>query len=151
MTKFFVSLVLCSLLSAQQKHSVSELAWFTGQWEFIKGDSRITEVWLPPSGNTMMGTSKTVSGEKTTEYEFVIIERDSVGDIMYHAHPSGQFGASFRLVKLENKAALFENLHHDFPQRIGYVKMTDDSLFAYIEGTIMGKYRRMEFPYKKKQ
>jgi len=43
---------------------------------------------------------------------------------------------------------VFENLQHDFPQRVGY-KRDGDALLAWIEGPRNGQTRRIEFPYRK--
>jgi hypothetical protein len=55
-----------------------------------------------------------------------------------------------RLVRLSpalDTLVLFENAAHDFPQRIGYRRLGNDSLVAWIEGTRQGRTRRVEFPY----
>ena len=41
---------------------------------------------------------------------------------------------------------MFANAAHDFPQRIGY-RRRGDRLDAWIEGTVDGRARRVEFPY----
>lgn len=67
------------------------------------------------------------------------------------ARPSGQPEASFKLVKAENKEIVFENLQHDFPQRIIYRLQPDGSLFARIEGTSRGKARGSDYRMKRAQ
>jgi hypothetical protein len=62
------------------------------------------------------------------------------------AIPSGQRETAFRLVALEGQFAAFENLGHDFPQRIEYQR-DGDRLTAAIEGPRHGATRRIEFPY----
>jgi hypothetical protein len=52
----------------------------------------------------------------------------------------------FTLVDIEEQA-VFENINHDYPQRIIYKKMLDDSLFARIEGTVDGVDNFEEFRY----
>ena len=139
------------ILSAQTKQSVSDLNWLAGRWEMNKGERTTEEYWLPESGNTMLGIGRTVKNKKITEYEFVVLEQDSSGDIYYRAKPSGQSGASFKLVTLENKRAVFENLSHDFPQRIIYHRISEDSLVARVEGGAGVKARGIVFPYGKKR
>jgi len=41
---------------------------------------------------------------------------------------------------------VFENPEHDFPQRIGYER-DGDGMRAWIEGTLDGRSRRVEFAY----
>lgn len=144
----FVLLISVTVF-AQQKNSVADLSWLTGHWELVKGERRTDEVWLAPAGNMMFAVSRTIRGEKPIEHEFIVIDQDSVGDIYYRAQPSRQQGTSFRLTSVQPNAAVFENLQHDFPQRIIYRKISDDSLIARIEGTRNGTLRGVEFPYKK--
>jgi len=42
---------------------------------------------------------------------------------------------------------VFENLKHDFPQRIGYERTSVDRLEAWIEGPQNGQTRRLAFSY----
>jgi hypothetical protein len=149
-----MKLILCllSVISfsiSQQRFTVADLAWLTGHWEMIKGERRTEEVWLAPAGNKMFSISRTVKGGKAIEHEFITIDQDSAGVIYFHAKPSGQEGGSFPLVSLQDQMVIFENPAHDFPQRIIYRKISEDSLIGRIEGTINGKQRGIDFPYRK--
>ena len=128
--------------------TVASLAWLTGTWSFERNGRVVTERWAAPAGGVMLGTSHTVAQEKTIEYEFVVIRADERGDIFYVAKPSGQREASFKLVRLAAREAVFENPEHDFPQRISYVLKEDGMLLASIDGAKNGKSRRVEFPYR---
>jgi hypothetical protein len=44
---------------------------------------------------------------------------------------------------------VFENQEHDFPQRISYMRLGDDSILAVISGIRNGKERKQEFPLKR--
>ncbi len=96
----------------------------------------------------MLGMSRTVANGKTVAFEFIQI-REQDGDIFYIAKPSGQEEASFKLVKYENKEAVFENPQHDFPQRIIYRLEKDGTLAAAVAGTSKGKFKKIEFPMKR--
>jgi hypothetical protein len=39
---------------------------------------------------------------------------------------------------------VFENPQHDFPQKIGYQRVSPDALLAWIEGTDKRETRRIE-------
>ena len=97
----------------------------------------------------MLGMARTVVNGKLREYEFTQIRQDQDGAVDYVARPSGQAEASFRLVRLQNKEAVFENLEHDFPQRIIYRLQSDNSLFARVEGTLKGQTRGIDYSYKR--
>ncbi len=130
-------------------YSLDSLGWMAGCWEGAFANGRtVSEQWMKPSGNLMMGMSRTVKNGMTVAHEFIRLEQASDGKILYIARPSNQSEATFSLVLLEGRRAVFENLQHDFPQRI-YERITEDSLVARIEGTLNGKERKSDFPYQK--
>lgn len=130
---------------------VERLAWMAGEWGFERNGRSVTEIWMPPAGGTMLGMSRTVSGDKTVEYEFLLLRVENSGDIAYVAKPSRQAETSFQLVRASETEAVFENLEHDFPQRILYILQPDGSLLAAIEGERNGETRRIEFPYQRRR
>jgi hypothetical protein len=107
------------------------------------------EQWMKPSGGMMLGMSRTVASGKTVEYEFIRLHEEENGDIFYTAHPLGQKEASFKLVRLENQEAVFENPDHDFPKRIIYRLGDAGLLNARIEGKRDGKERGVDFPMRR--
>ena len=123
-------LLLCSA-SAQERQSLAGLDWLAGCWQMNLKGRVVDEQWMKSNGNMMMGMSRTVKEGKTLEYEFIRIVQNA-DSIYYVAKPSGQEGASFRLMKLETNTIVFENRAHDFPQRIIYHRVSQDSLIARI-------------------
>jgi hypothetical protein len=55
----------------------------------------------------------------------------------------------FHSITITENSIVFENLAHDFPQRVGYQLVGPDSLMAWIEGPRNGKMKRIEFPYQR--
>ena len=127
--------------------SIDDVAWLTGCWEYSSGSRTVEEHWLAPRGKTMMNAGRTVQGDKLVEFETVII-REQDGRLAYEAHPSGQQSAIFLSQRVGDREVVFENLQHDFPQRVGY-KRDGDSLLGWIEGPRNGQTRRIEFPYRR--
>ena len=144
-----VSLTTVSNAAQTKKPTLDDLAWLAGCWESNRNGREINEQWMKPSGRTMLGMGRTVANGKTVEYEFVQIRAEQDGEIYYVAKPSGQTEASFKLIKLQNREAVFENLEHDFPQRIIYRLEPDGSLFARVEGMSKGKLRGIDYPMKR--
>lgn len=129
---------------------VDQLAWLAGQWRQEKAGRVIDEQWMTPAGGMMMGMARTVAKGKVVEYEFVQIREGPGGDLYYVARPSGQAEAAFRLKTIDDKAVVFENKEHDFPQLIGYILQPDGSLLAFIEGPKPdGTTKRIEYPYRR--
>ena len=44
---------------------------------------------------------------------------------------------------------VFENAAHDFPQRVGYESTGADQLLKWVEGSVNGRERRIEFAYRR--
>jgi len=130
------------------KPSLNDLSWLAGCWEANRNGRELTEQWMKPAGQTMLGMGRTVANGKTVEFEFLqIVEREDA--VYYVARPSGQPEASFKAIKLAKQEVIFENPEHDFPQRIIYRLQTDGALFARIEGTANGKARGFEYPMQR--
>ena len=127
--------------------TVKDVAWIAGCWGSTRNGRHIAEHWMPPEGGTMMGVSRTTAGEKTTEWEFLIIRQGPKG-LDYVAKPSGQPEGTFTATQATATEVVFENPAHDFPKRIGY-KRDGDSLTAWIEGPMNGQNRRIDFPHRK--
>jgi len=102
---------------------------------------------MAPRGNSMLGISRTVHGDDLVAYELVVV-REQGDQLVYQAHPSGQPSAEFVSRTVTEESIVFENLQHDFPQRIGYERQ-GTALLAWIEGTQEGEMRRVEFPYRR--
>ena len=127
---------------------IGRLAWLAGCWSRTRPQGQIEEHWMAPAGGSMVGMSRTVSGGKTVEYEFMrIAEVD--GRLSYVASPSGQATASFPVKSIEDGVVVFENPAHDFPQRIIYRRQQDGAITARIEGTLNGKASGRDFPYQR--
>ena len=145
------SLLLMALVFVPQASTpatgIDDVAWLTGCWEYSSGSRTVEEHWLAPRGKTMMNAGRTVQGDKLVEFETVII-REQDGRLVYEAHPSGQPSAAFPSLRIGDREVVFQNLQHDFPQRVGY-KRDGDSLLAWIEGPRNGQTRRIEFPYRR--
>jgi len=140
--------VVTASTQTPQTHSLSDLLWLSGDWQTPAGGRvQIEEHWTQPAGGSMMGMSRTVSGEKTVEFEYLRIEQRADG-IYYVAHPKARCpGTDFKLTRVSPIEAVFENPEHDFPKRIIYRKSADDALTASIdagEGT-----KTMSFGYRR--
>jgi hypothetical protein len=55
--------------------------------------------------------------------------------------------ATFTAREATDSTVIFRNPDHDYPQEVGYRRAGADSLIAWVDGTLNGKARRMEFRY----
>lgn len=126
---------------------IDRFAWVAGCWTSDRGAAMIEEHWMAARGGSMLGMSRTIKDGRLVEYELVIVRTDGAR-LAYEAHPSGQSVATFLETPAPDaKQVVFENPGHDFPQRIGYRSVQPDSAVAWIEGTLNGKTKRIDFPY----
>ncbi|MYM73130.1 hypothetical protein GTP56_13120 [Duganella sp. FT134W] len=125
---------------------IDQLLWLAGCWSADGGEPGSVEQWTAPAGDSMMGMSRTLKGGKVANYEFMRITTANDGAVIFHAQPSGQDGASFTATTLTATEVVFENLGHDFPQRVIYRFEAPSRLRASIEGTIKGAVKRIDFP-----
>ena len=144
--------VLCGSMTIHaQSATVESLSWMAGCWELSVPQRQMTiaEHWMKPAGGTLIGMSRTIRGGKTTGFEFIRIVTTEAG-IDYIAKPSSSKDeTAFKLVRSSATEAVFENLAHDFPQRIIYKNQPPDGLFARIEANQNGKLNGMDIPMKR--
>jgi len=138
---------------------LSALAWLAGSWGSDDGKTQTEEHWIAPKGGSMLGLHRDVRGDRTVSFEFLRIEAKPEGTV-YIAMPQGGPATSFKLVERRGassdrlpepggqKRAVFENLEHDFPQRVLYWLSEDGALHARIEGVQGGKTESEEWTWR---
>jgi hypothetical protein len=131
---------------------LAPLAWLAGCWRGSVNQRDFREHWMPLRGNLMLGTSHTVNGAVTQDWEFLRLEVRA-GGIDYIAAPSGQKETAFRYAgetKDEADAIFtFANPAHDFPQRILYRRGSEGWLYAHAEGRVGGAERKVIYPMRR--
>lgn len=139
--------ILLAVGGAAQLHAqgLERAAWLAGCWAGSSGDRGAEERWSPRRAGTMISAARAFRGDRTTSIELVVL-RERGDTLVYEAHPVGQRAASFpERFPRDSSALVFENLGHDFPQRIVYQRTGADSLLAYVEGAIDGRQRRSDY------
>lgn len=144
-----VAAAVAYALTSASATTIDELDWLTGCWQSTSEGRQTTEHWMKPAGRTMLGVSRTISGDRTVEFEFMRIQQEEGGAVYLMAIPSGQREARFKLTKASPREVVFENPTHDFPQKISYRLDSKDSLLGRISGTSKGKDRSIDFPMKR--
>ena len=133
--------------------ATAKLVTFSGMsgcWE-RRDDAKkllVSEQWMRPAGTSILGMGRTVKNGKTTDFEFMRIEERPDG-IYFIARPAANIDETpFKLKSSEKNVMVFENLEHDFPQRVVY-SATATTLTGRIEGTQNGKAMGIDFPMKR--
>lgn len=132
--------------------ALAPAAWLAGCWENVGREAGSGEQWMAPAGGAMLGLSRTLRGGAMREFEFMVIRADGAGRLSYSAWPSGRGPTVFTQPGNGASAAdtlVFENLAHDFPQRIVYRRDGPDRITARIEGQRDGVLRGLDFPMRR--
>lgn len=117
---------------AAVSQDVDTLQWLSGCWRMESGETVVEEHWMAPSGDAMLGMSRTIRDGSLVGYELLLIIETEAG-LIYRAHPSGQAMANFTATEASSRGAVFENETHDFPRRIAYWPTRDDGLSARVD------------------
>jgi hypothetical protein len=123
-----------------------DASWLAGYWLSCSPGREVSETWSDARAGMMVGAAITLDDGKPS-WEFSRIGPSAAG-LSYFALPSGQEAAEFPLSKTKSSATrlVFENLAHDFPQRVIYTR-EGGKLSARIEGMIDGKFEAMDWSY----
>ncbi|MFN0152142.1 MAG: DUF6265 family protein [bacterium] len=135
---------------APAKMSVENLAWLEGVWTGVTNGVAMEEHWSSPAGGGLIGMHKDTKGGRIVSYEFFrIVPGDSSG-VCYLTSPNGRPPITFCAIELTASRVVFENLAHDFPQRILYWLGDAGTLHARIEGMIGGKLESEEWAWSRR-
>ena len=131
--------------AAQESNQLAALAFMSGCWQGTAGRGRIIqELYTTPTRNLMQGMTRYLRNDSVIDYEFTLIEATARGPRIT-PHPKGQPAASFEPKETSSGRIIWENLAHDFPQRIIYRSQGTDSLVARIEGKTQRGEQSMEW------
>lgn len=143
-----------SALIAQHHNSVKDFGFLKGSWTMNTAKGRIVESWGISKNSGMEGISFSISNSGDSTLLETIKIHESEGSIYYTPTgygPGNDSTVSFRLISVKGKTFVFENKDHDFPQRISYQYQSEKKVLAWIEGTVNGKFKKIEFPYSKEK
>lgn len=134
---------------AEAQYRMAQLEFMTGCWIAEGSDHKnfYEERFTKPTENLMLGTSQLVRAGITEFYELLpVVKRDD--KIIYVPYINGERSVDFTLTRVERQSVTFENLEHDYPQRIIYTRVLD-VLTARIEGTQNGQTTGEDFVLKR--
>jgi hypothetical protein len=135
---------------------IKSMDWMLGKWTMGNGDTLSIETWEMKNDSVFYATSMDVkAGKDTLRYENITIEQRG-SELFYIPVVKGQNNG--KPVEFKHKVqesypvkgseVVFENIKHDFPQRIMY-QLLGDTLFASISGPMDGHDVVMRFPMVK--
>jgi hypothetical protein len=119
--------------AAAQSGTIDEVAFLTGCWAGTMGTLDMKEHWSDPNGGVMLGTTRYFREDRLVDFEFAMIVEEN-DEVVLWPYPRGERSTDgFPLVAVGDEY-VFENLEHDFPVRIIYVRNGRDGLSPRIEG-----------------
>ena len=96
-------------------------AFLSGCWEETKPSGDWTEeCWTDTRGGVMVGSGRSGMGERVGHWEWMRIERDAGGQLLFFGSPGGARPVAFRAEEADGDSVTFINFGHDYPQRIRY-------------------------------
>ena len=128
--------------------TVDELHWMAGIWHGTANGIESEEHWSAPSGGLLIGMHRDVREGRAVGFEFFRIQAQD-GVITYLTQPGGRPAVPFKMKEMGAQRIVFENLGHDFPQRIIYWQTQPGELRARVEGTVGGKLESDEWVWTK--
>ncbi len=145
----------CGDSSAVVDADPTSFEWLSGMWVMETPDGLIVETWGKDSNWVYHGTGLTIKGGNRVSIEKMRIQSVKDSGMVFVADvPHNKSEVTFKLVKGGDASMrfVFENLAHDFPQRVIYqLKADGDSLLARVEGMMNGKLEGEDFAYRRKR
>lgn len=105
------------------------------------------EEWKKSDDSTFIGRSFVVVQNDTSVLETLSIEL-KLNELYYIPvvyDQNNRLPISFKYISNTGGQITFENMEHDFPQRIIYSNPNIDILLSRIEGLYNGEFRKKEF------
>lgn len=133
----FILVIFVVSAAAQQTTGDSAFAslhWLAGYWTSVEEDDIIEEIWLAPRDSVMPGLHRDTNSRDKAQFEYLRIEIKN-DQLIYFASPGGKKTTAFYLSAFSQTHIVFENMKHDFPQRITYRLAEKNQLHVVIEGS----------------
>ena len=142
-----LTFVSCQSKSSKKFEKLEKMNWLIGSWEQELPEGTLVESWTKENDSLFTGKTCMIINNDTGFTEQITLKMIGT-DVFYIPVVNGQnqnLPVSFKMVSGINGEFVFENLQHDFPQRIIYRNSKPDSLYARIEGNYNGEFRKEEF------
>jgi len=129
-------------------NELEKASWLIGEWQNNSVKGNASEIWEKKNDSTYFGKSYFVVGKDTVSSETISLEQN--GNQLYYIPTVKDQNAGkpvkFMLTSSNSSQLIFENPKHDFPQKISYTLISNDTLLAEISGSIDGKQNSQKFP-----
>ncbi|QIE58098.1 hypothetical protein G5B37_00505 [Rasiella rasia] len=133
--------------------SLNSLDWLIGEWVNETEEEFSKESWKRLNDSTLTGFSYTKVAQDTVFAETLKLQQieQKVNLEVVAFGQNNDAPVNFTLVSGNRGTYTFENLAHDFPQRIIYTQPTPDVIHAWIEGEVDGVLKKIDFHFNRKK
>jgi hypothetical protein len=116
-------------------------------------DGILSETWKKENDSTFSGTTYFIINKKDTVHSETILLTQLNDELIYRPTVKGQNDdkpIDFIMTSDSENTFVFENPKHNYPQKIVYKKVNENSLVATISGMQQGKQSTESYPMKRK-
>lgn len=144
-----LTLVSCKKEDSKSYTELDRARWFIGNWENITSEGRLSESWIVKNDSTYAAQTYFIGKENNDTIFSEIVDLMQRGNDLYYipkfTNNQENKTTEFRMTSASNNFLVFENPNNDFPKKITYKRVNQDSIFAEISGG--GKTQ--SFPFKR--
>lgn len=147
----FLFLVIFSCNTIPKNNFTKKLAafdWLIGEWRCEQDGKTIIEQWQKVDRHCFEGSTYLYKNGQEIYLETIELIQNK-GGIFYIPKVKEQnsgLPVFFKLTQNDSVQFIFENPAHDFPQKIVYKKINQDSLQVEISGKTSGEMKSLIFP-----
>lgn len=155
MKKQILLALLLLVISCKKDNLADKLnpaQWIVGNWEQKTDKGILTESWQRQNDSVFVGSCYFINESDTLHSETILLEQRA-DSITYSANVTGQNNnkpVPFTLTTANTNSLVFENLSHDYPQKIVYQKSKSNGLLVTISGILHGKKSVEKYNFSKK-
>jgi K+/H+ antiporter YhaU regulatory subunit KhtT len=126
--------ILVLFIATFQTSQIDDLQFLAGTWKVANKENY--ETWVLKEKGQLEGSSYKIRNNNKQVDEYLSI-KNTGEKIIYTARVLNQNNAQpveFTLNKMVKGRLSFENMAHDFPQKIQYTKLNDTTVFVAVLG-----------------
>ena len=157
MKSFYGILIVAAsvlLMAMKEKDSMEPFYWLLGDWQMERKSGVLIESWKKVNDSSFEGKSYMTSkdgAQKVLEEMQLVYRKKGYHFISAVPGQNKELPVSFTIHDFSDKHFLAENPAHDFPRRIKYELMKQDSLHAWIDGGMSNAAQRVDFYFSRKK
>lgn len=136
---------------ANHYEKLEKMDWLLGKWGHTSKEGTLAENWVKVNDSVYKGESYFIIDKDTVFAEYIDLA-EANGKLIYTVTVKGQNNEKpvpFTMTSTDDKTTVFENPAHDFPNKITYSKVSNDSLSATISGMQKGELAQQTFGMKR--